>query len=247
MKLRTTLCVLLPLLCCVSLPLAAQSFNEDAWGRNSPGVALQTAEGPREPTASGTQLTYMLAGKGFPSNLTYALWGWIPGRKPQMAIDGVTFNAKGLLVCNPTSASCKGEAPDAPIKIKTTAVLGEPKRFAVVSDDGRVAGFTEVVPFPIEATSKNCKVSVVRETPLAEKVMVSATGFVPYEMLNVSANLGGEDTVHSPTTSADGSWQAVVGTKAPGKESGTSSIKVSGQQCSVSLTFNWGEGSAKEQ
>ncbi len=133
------------------------------------------------------------------------------------------------------------------MNIKTTAVLGEPKRFAVVSDDGKVAGFTEAVPFPIEASNKKCKLSVIRQSPLAETVLVIATGFVPYEMLNISATLGGADTVHSPTASVDGSWQAVVGTKAPGKDSGTASIKVSGQQCSVSLTFNWGEGSAKVQ
>lgn len=247
MKFRTTLYVL-PLLCSViAVPLAAQQFNEDAWGHNTPGVELQATEGPREATASGTRLTYVLSGKGFPANLNYSFWGWIPGRKPERAIDGVTFNAKGLMICNSTSSSCRGEGPDAPIKIQTTAVPGEPKRFAVVSADGKVAGFTEVVPFPIEATNKNCKLTVIRQSPLAEKVLVSATGFVPYEMLDISANLGGEDTVHSPTAAADGSWQAVVGTQALGKDTGTASIKISGQQCTVSVSFAWGEGSAKVQ
>jgi hypothetical protein len=60
---------LLPLLCCVlTLPLAAQSFNEDAWGRNSPGVELQAVEGPRAHSTSGTALIYNLVGKGFPAN-----------------------------------------------------------------------------------------------------------------------------------------------------------------------------------
>ncbi|HEY1732405.1 MAG TPA: hypothetical protein VGG15_11680 [Terriglobales bacterium] len=248
MKLRIAAYALLPLLCCVlTLPLAAQSFNEDAWGRNSPGVELQAVEGPRAHSTSGTALIYNLVGKGFPANQTYSLWGWIPGQKPRKAIAGVSFDHRGVLVCSGKPGGCTGQGLDDPVNIKTTAVLGEPKRFAVVSDDGKIAGFAEAVPFPIEATNKSCKLSVVRESPLAETVLVRATGFVPYEMLNISAHLGGEDTVHSPTTSADGTWQAIIGVKAPGKDSGTASIKVSGQQCSVSLTFNWGEGSAKEQ
>lgn len=231
----------------LTVSAAAQEFNEDAWGRNSPGVELKMTETAREPTASGTQLTYTLSGKGFPTNIGYALWGWIPGRQPRKAIEGVTFDSKGILICNPKSPFCQSESPGAPVQVKTTAVLGEPKRLAVVSDDGRVAGFAEVVPFPIEATDKNCKVEVIRQSPLAEKVLIRATGFVPYEMLNVSAKLGGEDSVHSPTTSAEGAWEAVVATQVPGKAAGTAAIKVSGQQCSVALSFNWGEGSAKVQ
>ena len=131
-----------------------------------------------------------------------------------------------MVICDPKSPACKTETPGVPIKIKTTAVLGEPKRFAVVSDDGRVAGFAEAVPFPIEAADKSCKIAVIRQTPLAEKVLVSATGFVPYEMLNVSTHLGGDDSVHSPTASAEGAWQAMMGTKTAGEESGVAKIKV---------------------
>jgi hypothetical protein len=241
--------ILLPALisCVCVLPAVAQQFNGDAWGKNTPGIELQAVEGPREHTASGTTLMYNLVGKGFPANETYSLWGWIPGQKPRKAVPGVSFDKRGVLVCSGRPSGCTGRGLDDPVNIKTTAVLGEPKRFAVVSDDGKVAGFAEAVPFPIEASNKKCKLSVIRQRPLAETVLISATGFVPYEMLKISANLGGQDTVHSPTASADGSWQAVVGTKALGQEAGTSSIKVSGQQCSVSLSFNWGEGSAKVQ
>ena len=177
----------------------------------------------------------------------YSLWGWIPGHKPQKAIAGVSFDKRGVLVCSGKPGSCAATTPDDPINIKTTAVLGEPKRFAVVSDDGKVAGFAEAVPFPIEATNKGCKISVVRQSPLAELVLVRATGFVPYEMLNVSGHVGGLDSIHSPTVSPDGTWQALIGTKTPGQDSGTATIKVTGQQCSVSVSFSWGEGTAKEQ
>lgn len=233
--------------CLLVLPLCAQDFDESQWGKNSPGVELRGMEGPREHAAGGTTLVYNLVGKGFPSDLKYSLWGWIPGHKPQKAIDGVSFDKRGVLVCSGKPGSCATQFPDDPINIKTTAVLGEPKRFAVVSDDGRVAGFAEAVPFPIEASNKGCKLSVVRQSPLAEMVLVRASGFVPYEMLNVSGHVGGLDSIHSPTVSPEGTWQALIGTKAPGQDAGTAMLTVKGQQCTVSISFNWGEGTAKEQ
>jgi hypothetical protein len=246
-KLRILSFTLPALLFFLALPLPAQNFNEEAWGSSSPGVVLQFNEISRVHSASGTEITYTLTGKGFPPNKPYSLWGWIPGHKPQRAIEGIAFDSKGMVICDPKAAACKTEAPGVPLKIKTTAVLGEPKRLAVVSDDGRVAGFAEAVPFPIEASDKGCKLTAVRQTPLAEKVLVSVTGFVPYEMLNVSTHLGGADSVHSPTASAEGSWQAVMATKTASEPSGVAKIKVTGQKCSVSLSFNWGENSAKVQ
>lgn len=249
MKIRTLGCILLSAVaaCLLASPLSAQDFDEAKWGTNSPGVELRAIEGPRSHDAGGTVLTYNLVGKGFPPDLKYSLWGWIPGQKPQKAIEGISFDKRGVVVCSGKPGSCTGQGLDDPINIKTTAVLGEPKRFAVVSDDGRVAGFAEAVPFPIQATDKSCKLSVVRQSPLAEMVLVRATGFVPYEMLNVSGHVGGLDAAHSPTVSPDGTWQAVIGTKAAGLDAGTATIKVTGQQCTVSIAFNWGEGSAKEQ
>jgi hypothetical protein len=216
------------------------------WGKNSPGAELKATEISREPGKTGTMVTYTLSGKGFPANGTYSLWGWILGRQPEKAIEGVTFNSNGLVACAPNAPTCKQTA-NVPIQIRTTAVLGEPKRFAVVSDDGRYAAFAEAVPFPIEAVNKNCKLSVVRRSPQAEEVRISASGFVPYEMLKVSAHLAGEDSVHSPTVSPQGTWEALVGTKALGADSGTATIKVTGQECSVQVSFKWGEGSTQQQ
>lgn len=229
------------------LPVAAQQFDENKWGKNSPGVELGIHEGPREHDSSGTALFYNILGKGFPADKTYDLWFWNLGKKPQKGIEGVSFDKRGVLVCSGKPGSCAGKGTDDPINIKATAALGEPKRFAVVSRDGRVAAFTEAVPFPIEASDKNCKLSVVRAAPLAEDVAVRASGFTPYEMLTVTGNLGPDNTVHSPTAAPDGTWQAIVGTKAFGQDSGVAKISVSGKSCSVAVSFPWGEGSGKAQ
>jgi len=236
------------LICCgLGLSLAAQRFDESKWGKNSPGVELATHEGPRQQSASGTVLLYNLLGKGFPSDKKYDLWYWIPGKKPEKTIAGVSFDKCGVLVCSGKPGSCLGQGADDPINIKTTAVLGEPKRFGVLSTDGRVAGFAEAVPFPIEASNKNCKLSVVRQSALAEVVAVRASGFTPYEMLTVKTNLSPDESTHSPTASPDGTWQAMIGTRPPGQNSGVAKIQVAGQSCSVSVSFPWGEGSNQQQ
>jgi hypothetical protein len=228
-------------------PLAAQQFDPSQWGNNTPGVELGTHEGPREHTSSRTVLMYNILGKGFPADKTYDLWFWIPGKQPNKAIAGVSFDKRGVLVCSGKPGSCSGHGLDDPINIQATAALGEPKRFAVVSTDGKVAGFAEAVPFPIEGKDKKCTLSVVRQSLLGEVVAVRGSGFTPYEMLTVKAHLGGEDTVHSPTAGPDGSWQAMVGTKAPGQSAGVATINVAGKGCSVSVNFNWGEDSDKQQ
>lgn len=247
MRCLRNLLVVLGICCAFTLALAAQQFDESKWGKNSPGVELSAREGPRQHGASGTILIYSFVGQGFPAGKTYDLWFWIPGKKPERAIPGVSFDQRGVLICSGKPGGCVGQGFDDPISIKTTAVLGEPKRFAVVSTDGQVAGFAEAVPFPIEATDKKCKLSVVRQTPMADVVAVRGTGFVPFEMLTVKGQFGSEQTTHSPTASPEGTWQAIMGTKAPGQDAGTATIKVSGQACSVSVSFPWGEGSNKQQ
>jgi hypothetical protein len=235
------------LLCALGSPLASQQLDESTWSKNSAGVELATHEGPRERTSPGTVLIYNILGRGFPADKSYDLWFWRLGKKPEKGMQGVSFDKRGVLICSGKPGSCKGAGADDPINIKAKAALGEPKRFGVVSTDGKVAGFAEAVPFPIEAQDKSCKLSVVRQSPLAEVVAVRASGFAPSEMLTVKTNLASEQPAQSPTAAADGSWQAMMNTKSLGTTAGVASIQVSGKSCSVSVSFNWGEGSNKPQ
>jgi len=235
------------LLCATITPLAAQQVDETQWGKNTPGVELATHEGPRQRASSGTLLIYNILGKGFPAGKTYDLWFWSLNKKPEKAMQGVSFDKRGLLVCSGKPGSCKGEGADDAINIQATAALGEPKRFGVVSTDGQVAGFIEAVPFPLEAKDKSCRLSVVRQSLLAEAVLIRASGFIPHETLTVQKPVAGHDLVENPMVAADGTWQETVETKTPGQNSGTSTINVSGKSCSLSVTFNWGEGSNQRQ
>ena len=156
MTTRAWLCLATAILICGSLRPAAlaQQIDESTWGKNSAGVELATHEGPRQRASSRTVLIYNLLGRGFPADKTYDLWFWTLDKKPVKAMAGVSFDKRGLLVCSGKPGACKGDGPDDAINIQATAMLGEPKRFGVVSTDGKVAAFIEAVPFPVEAKDK---------------------------------------------------------------------------------------------
>ena len=153
------------------------------------------------------------------------------------------FDKRGVLVCSGRPGFCQGDGPDDPINIKTTAALGEPKRIAVVSVDGTVAAFAEAVPFPIEASDENCKLSVVRIDTLAETVVARATGFVADESLTVTTQSNDEGATTRNAAGPQGNWTSVIVGAPKGQTKGKTSIIVTGQHCKVAVSFDWGAGS----
>jgi len=65
-------------------------------------------------------------------------------------MQGVSFDQRGVMVCSSRPGFCKGDGPDDPVNIQATAQPGEAKRVAVVSPDGKIAGFAEAVPLPVQ-------------------------------------------------------------------------------------------------
>jgi hypothetical protein len=158
-------------------------------------------------------------------------------------MDGVSFDKRGVLVCSGKPGFCQGDGPDDPINLKTTAILGEPKQFGIISPDGSVAGFVDAIPFPIETTDKGCKLSVVRMSPLAEFVVARATGFSSGEKLTVTTHSGPEGATLNEAADSSGNWTTVIGTQVKGQSKGKASLSIKGTSCSVSASFDWGIGS----
>jgi hypothetical protein len=228
-------------------PVAAQQLDANKWGKGSPGVTLVAHEGSREPSEKGTVLWYNLIGKGFPDGVVYNLWRLIPGKSPELLIKGVSFDKKGLLICSGKPGYCSGAGPDDPVNIRTTASLGEEKRMAVLSEDGKIAGFADAVPFPITATDKSCTLSVVRMSPLADIVLARASGLKANQTLTVSKRYGYEGASGKETSGPDGTWERLINTQVTMQPKGKASISVSDGNCTVSVTFDYGPGSNKLQ
>jgi len=222
---------------------ASGQIEAKNWGKNTSGASLAFYEGPRQKSAQGTILTYNLIGKGFPAEVAYTLWQWKPDNEPKAVMQGVSFDKRGVLVCSGRQGFCKGDGPDDPINIKTTAVLGEPKRMAVVSPDGKIASFAEAIPFPIEASDKNCKLSVVRMDALAETVVARGSGFTPNESLTVTTQSNDEGATTKNNAGPEGDWTSVIIGAPKGQSKGKTSISVTGQSCKVAVSFAWGVGS----
>jgi hypothetical protein len=240
-----SLALILGLACGVTL--AAQQFDANNWGKATPGVTLIAHEDSREHSERGTVLSYNLIGKGFSDGVVYNLWRLIPGKSPELLTKGVSFDKHGVLVCSGKPGYCSGAVPDDPVNLKTTASLGEEKRMAVVSEDGKIAGFADAVPFPIEATDKNCKLSVVRMSPLANVVLASASGLKPNQTLAVSKHYGYDSGSEKHTAGPDGTWESLINTEPEMQPKGKASISISDGSCTVSVTFDYGPGSNKPQ
>jgi len=229
------------------VPVAAQQLDAENWGRGTTGVELGLHEGPRQRTSKGTILWYKVIGKGLPEGIVYTLWRWIPDKSPEPLIKGVSFDKHGVLVCSGKPGYCSGDGPDDPINIKTTAVPGEMKRIAVVSEDGKIVAFADAVPFPIEASDKGCKLSVVRMSALAHTSIARAIGLKPNQALTVTTRYGDEGTTTKPHAGPNGTWQEIVAAQGTKQPSGKALISVSDGTCKVSVTFDYGLGSNKPQ
>jgi hypothetical protein len=226
--------------------LAPASAQVDAknWGANSAGVTLVLHEEPRQKSAQGTILWYNLVGQGFPVGVPLQLWQWTPDKEPKRVMEGVSFDKRGVLVCAGGAGFCKGDGPDDPINIKAQAAAGEAKRMAVVSPDGKIAGFAEAIPFPIEASDKSCKLAVVRMGASAEAVTVRLAGFAPNERFTLTKLTNTEEAAIDQSADKQGSWTGVV--ELPSKGQGKASITIApviGQHCKVAVSFDWGTGS----
>ncbi|MDR3746635.1 MAG: hypothetical protein P4M04_00500 [Acidobacteriota bacterium] len=236
---------LLALACVV--PAVAQKFDASNWGKNTAGVTLAAHEGSRDHTDRGTVLWYNLIGKGFPDGTVYNLWRMLPGKSPEVLIKGVSFDQRGVLVCSGKPGFCSGQEPDDPVNLKTTAALGEEKHMAVISGDGKSAGFADAVPFPIEATDKGCKLSVVRMSAQADVMLARASGLKPNQGITVAKRYGYETGSGKYTAGPDGTWESVVSTQNAMQPSGKATISVEGGSCLVSVTFDYGPESNKPQ
>jgi hypothetical protein len=179
-----------------SLPVAAQSEDKvqaqvsqylgrhKAWSQaqNTPGVMITTRELRRETVEGKTLVLYEVRISGDPDNTTYSLIDWpidTPDpAKAQTRLRGITRNQNGVLICAGRPGTCgTPENPNDPIELAVVAAKGEPKRFALVSDDEEISAFFQLVPFPNRATEGNCRLEIERLMPLGELLVLSGKAF----------------------------------------------------------------------
>ncbi len=225
--------------------LSAQDKQfKDDWtkGTSSPGATLIPKETSRNVIGGRTVISYRLFASGLPKGQHFTLWAWILGSEPQAAADAF-INPDGLIVNRLGDAKQKED----PIDLRVLAGRGEPKRFALTSDDWTLQAFAETVPFPIEQIANGCRLSVEMAVPNYVGVTVRASGFQPDEALAINVASGPEISKLQATATAEGTYTAVIFPAVKGQKSGQSGIAIKTPKCSVAVQFPWGEGSYKTQ
>lgn len=224
----------------------AQVPASDHWGErfNSAGATLTFKEMGRQQMADRTVVRYNLYASGLPKGQHYVLCKMGIDYKPQGVSDAY-LNDQGKVVN--VLADRSRHIDEDPIDLVLFGAKGEPFQFAIVSDDGQLRAFIEIVPFPIEKNSGSCRLSVIEAAPHYEAVRVTVTGLQPSENIVVEMHSEDEGGPQNVAADAQGRYRAVVGTFVKGKTSGKTSIAISAQSCKLAVEFPWGEGSQHYQ
>jgi hypothetical protein len=207
---------------------------------NSPGAELFAKEIGRSRGTDRTIVKYELRATGMPPDKTYTLLQVQINGSLVKTLAGVTLDAEGRAICAGRKDTCHGGSPNSPIDLGLFAGWAEPKRLALVSDDGTAKAFVEVIPFPNSTVDKGCSLESVLGTAKGEVTYVRGHGFAPGEELTMNSESYGEKNNGVAKAEADGSYFAVALPNVLGKLSGTTVWEVKGKTCDPKLTFTWG-------
>lgn len=236
---KTVICVFLS---CFSFTCLGQIPDKREWGEklNSNGARLVLKESGRSRMKGQTVVSYALFASGLPKDIEYALWMRLVGGEPQ-GVAAAFINKDGLVV-NVLADPAHKVAED-PINLKVVAGRGEPKQFALISNDGQYRVFGQAVPFPIESTVGSCHISAEMLAANYSTVLVTISGLQPKEELEVDTQSEGEGGQNKATATDQGTYESVVFPFVKGKRSGKARFKVTAKSCSVGIELPWGESS----
>jgi hypothetical protein len=229
-----------------SCAVFGQNQTQIEWGEkfNSGGSQLTFKETSRNRRNGQTVITYSLFASGLPKDVEYTLWTRIADSAPKAVADAY-INAAGRVV-NVLGDSAHHVAED-PIDLKVIAGRGEPKRFALVSNDGNYRVFGQVVPFPIENASGPCRIAVEMLAANYTSVLIVSGGFQPKEDLQIDTESENESNQIKATATDAGTYQTLLFPQVKGKPSGKTRFNISAKSCRVGVEFPWGQSSYQIQ
>ena len=147
-----------------------------------PGVTIEAKEISRKGT-SGKDLDvrYNFYVKGVPPDSVFHQIQWPVDRdKPIPGFVGITLNSDGLMICaGRAPGQCHSSVQlDAPVTFAMQKPLkGEPRRAVFITQNLRIP--ISIVPDPIQAEDRGCRLSAIRLTPKFELAMIEGSGFPP--------------------------------------------------------------------
>ena len=219
------------------------------WGAkmNSDGASITLKEMSRKRTSEGTAISYRLIGSGLPADRIYSILTPALDLQYSPTRPGVTLDAKGQAICAGKPGTCSGERPNDPIDITVFAARGEPKRFALASEDNELHAFAYVVPFPIIGKDKACTAEALLLMPNAQALLIHGTGFTPGGEIRFVEALEGETRERASKSDAEGALYEVAVPFVAGKASGKARVILQSSACNPSVSFDWGKDCCRNQ
>jgi len=213
-------------------------------GSSKPGITVQFQEVSRKHVQGRLAVSYNAIVHGAPSNAVFTALAWpINQQEPQPILEGVTISAQGVAVCAGRKPEQCGSAdkPDDPVNFAFFPAPGEPVRIALTSESDEITLMFGAVPDTVVKSDGACSIEAVRLLPKWEAAFVRVKGLAPEQALRFHSDSSGEIKENDGKSSAAGTYLAVLLPGVQGKSSGKTTVKVTSQTCSPSLSFDWGK------
>lgn len=214
--------------------------------RNPKGLRIQFQKIADVQLPEGHSVRYRLLIPGAPEKQSYTLAVWRIGVPVQYTPGQVYTNAKGLVMWHlPLPDQEKKDSLEQAdeIEVDLKAARGEPIRYMLESQDGKLFYPGTIVPYPIESKDGNCRLEARLGFPEGEGLLVYGDGLPPGGLFPLQSVSEGETHAPMETVDARGHVVALVAPNVAGKDAGVVKISVTIQGCSVSVEVPWGQGS----
>jgi hypothetical protein len=214
-----------------------------------PGSHLRFVKVGETPSDVGHLLRYRIFADAAEQGVPYVLGVWRIGtdlEDLQVLSESAYVNRKGLVMNNPPNPSQQDatELPDgSETVVDVKAATGEPVRFVLRTQDSKTMVAGTLVPFPIEATDKTCRLRALLADPDANSVLLYADGFPPNSVLTVQSSSEGASHNDTMYTDAKGHGSAIDAPHVKGVDGGTVTESIRANGCAVSVSVPWGAGS----
>ena len=211
-----------------------------------PGSHLRFAEVQATGGPGAHTLRYRVYADAAQMGTPYVLAVWRIGTAIddlEVLSESAYVNRRGLVLANlPNPGQVESDALNDGSELDVTfrASEGEPVRFILRSQDWKTMIGGTIVPYPIAATNKTCKLSALKSDPDGHSLLIYLDGFP------ANADVALDDGTHPRTVHTDAHGQA-GSVETPGSGSGSLTESAKSSACTVSLAVPYGKGSGKQQ
>jgi hypothetical protein len=214
-----------------------------------PGSHLRFEKVDQSNDPAGHAVRYRVFADAAQLSTPYVLGVWRIGNdldNLEVLSESAYVNRKGLVLNNlpnPGQQDSVALTDGSELEISANVAKGEPVRVILRSQDWKTMIGGTIVPFPIESTSKNCRLRALLAEPEARAVLLYADGFPSNSILTVESNAPGAAGAKI-YTDAKGHGSLIEEPRLNGQSAGTITETVRVPACAVTVNVPWGVGSS---